>query len=77
MSDLVTLSFDFMTADDEVQLILFQETLCDIRPELTTHSSLTDGSAILQDRSERQGDQDKFILNPNQKWTKGISDTNR
>lgn len=55
MSDLVALSFDLVTTHNEVQLVLFQETLCHIWPELTTHSSLADGTAILNDKQRKKG----------------------
>lgn len=47
MGHLVALGFDFMAADDIVQLILFQEGLGDIGPELATHATLADGAPIL------------------------------
>lgn len=53
MSDLVALSFDFMTTHNEIQLILLQEALGHIRPELTAHASLADRPAVLQRRTER------------------------
>lgn len=47
MSDLVPFRFNLMTTHDEVQVVLFQETLCHIRPKLAAHSALADGAAIL------------------------------
>lgn len=47
MGHLVALGFDFMAADDIVQLILLQEGLGDIRPKLATHTTLADGAPIL------------------------------
>lgn len=51
MGDLVALSFDLMTPHDVVQLVLLQEALCHVGSELTAHSSLADGAAILQDKT--------------------------
>lgn len=55
MSDLVTLGFDLMTTHDEVQVVLFQETLRHIRPELAAHASFADGAAILHHRRREVG----------------------
>lgn len=63
MSDLVTLSFDLMTTHNEVQLVLFQEALCHIWPELTAHSSLADGPAILQDTESARERSGQLIIN--------------
>lgn len=54
MGHLVALSFDFMAADDVVQLILLQEGLGDIRPKLTTHTTLADGAPILVGAREQE-----------------------
>lgn len=53
MSDLVALGFDLMTTHNEVQVVLFQETLRHIRPELAAHSSLADGAAILEKKKKK------------------------
>lgn len=47
MSHLIALSFNFMAADDVVQLVLLQEGLGDIRPKLATHAPLADRAPIL------------------------------
>lgn len=52
MSDLVALSFDLMTSHDEFQLVLVEESFRHIWPELTAHSSLADGTAILYEREK-------------------------
>lgn len=54
MGHLVALGFDFMAADDIVQLILLQEGLGDIRPKLATHTTLADGAPILVGAKEQE-----------------------
>lgn len=55
MSDLVALGFDLMTTHNEVQVVLFQETLRHVRPELAAHSSFADGAAVLHKRRREVG----------------------
>lgn len=47
MGHLIALSFDFVAADDVVQLVLLQEGLGDIRPKLATHTPLADRAPVL------------------------------
>lgn len=54
MGHLVALGFDFMAADDIVQLILLQEGLGDIGPKLATDATLADGAPILVGAREQE-----------------------
>lgn len=47
MGHFIALGFDFMAADDVVQLILLQEGLGDIGSKLATHATLADRAPIL------------------------------
>lgn len=54
MGHLIALGFDFMAADDVIQLILLQEGLGDIRPKLATHTTLADGAPVLVGAREQE-----------------------
>lgn len=56
MSDLVAFGFDLMATHDVVQLVLLQEALRHVGPELTAHPTLTDGAAVLPDREDEKTD---------------------
>lgn len=47
MGHLVALGLDLVAADDVVQLVLLQEGLGDVRPELAAHASLADRAPVL------------------------------
>lgn len=53
MSDLIALCLDLMTSHNEVQLVVVEKSFRHIGPELTAHSSLADGTAILHE-SEKE-----------------------
>lgn len=52
VGDLVAFALDLVAAHDVVQLVLLQEALRHVRPELAAHAPLTDGAAVLQEEEE-------------------------
>ena len=62
MGDLVAFTLDLVAAHDVVQLVLLQEALRHVRPELAAHAPLTDGAAVLQEEEEEEEEEDKAGL---------------
>lgn len=55
MGHLVALGLDLVAADDVVQLVLLQEGLGDVRPELAAHAALADRAPVLGAEDGRLG----------------------